>query len=360
MTLGVAGDLSQSGDLVTEAEPMPEATEPGLLPDLDTEPAPKPDADADAEAKALAATRIQAAHRGKQGRRQVRGTKLERRREEVRVRAQKRRQALQEQCAEDQAHVESEAQQLEPEPEPEIEPQIEAAPDSEEAQEGGPEPEPDLSQLSAPLPPALRRPTHDWQEQLKAGTPSTVAAVDTAQQVAVGRAMRETSFSWEGRGKLGLGFTHADEGLPVRINQIVPGSRAEQMSADGLALGLALIAINGYRVYPAVNGGGGGGGDGNNSSVARSHTETIQLVRDAAQACASGSVQRITMVFADFECQPAAMPATVQLDVARGPAEECAELEMEEPSSPGADPLSGASPGRPAWAEAAAAADAAR
>jgi hypothetical protein len=336
MTLGVAGDLSQSGDLVTEAEPMPEATEPGLLPDLDTEPAPKPDADADAEAKALAATRIQAAHRGKQGRRQVRGTKVERRRDEVQLRAQKRPQALQEQCAEDQAHVESEAQQPDPEPEP------------------------DLSQLSAPLPPALRRPTHDWQEQLKAGTPSTVAAVDTAQQVAVGRAMRETSFSWEGRGKLGLGFTHADEGLPVRINQIVPGSRAEQMSADGLALGLALIAINGYRVYPAVNGGGGGGGDGNNSSVARSHTETIQLVRDAAQACASGSVQRITMVFADFECQPAAMPATVQLDVARGPAEECAELEMEEPSSPGADPLSGASPGRPAWAEAAAAADAAR
>eukprot|EP01043_Picozoa_sp_COSAG02_P082370 COSAG02_NODE_20611_length_823_cov_0.828729_3_plen_111_part_01 len=43
-------------------------------------------------------------------------------------------------------------------------------------------------------------------------------------------------------GTLGIGFTKASEGLPVRINRLVPGGQGDAMV--GLKLGAALHAVN--------------------------------------------------------------------------------------------------------------------
>ena len=45
-----------------------------------------------------------------------------------------------------------------------------------------------------------------------------------------------------GPGTLGIGFTKASEGLPVRINRLVPGRQADAMG--GLKLGAVLHAVN--------------------------------------------------------------------------------------------------------------------
>ena len=49
-----------------------------------------------------------------------------------------------------------------------------------------------------------------------------------------------------GPGSIGIGFTSAHEGMPVKINRIVPGSPASRM--PGIQLGLELYAVNGVVI----------------------------------------------------------------------------------------------------------------
>ena len=49
-----------------------------------------------------------------------------------------------------------------------------------------------------------------------------------------------------GPGSIGIGFTAAREGMPVKINRIVPGSPASRLR--GMRLGLELYAVNGMAI----------------------------------------------------------------------------------------------------------------
>jgi len=65
-----------------------------------------------------------------------------------------------------------------------------------------------------------------------------------------------------GPGPLGIGFTKAADGMPVRIEKLVPGSQAESMK--GLEVGAPLFAVNGEAVGE------------------RSHAEAISMIKAAA------------------------------------------------------------------------------
>eukprot|EP01046_Picozoa_sp_COSAG06_P071748 COSAG06_NODE_20667_length_786_cov_0.861718_1_plen_110_part_01 len=70
-----------------------------------------------------------------------------------------------------------------------------------------------------------------------------------------------------GPGPLGIGFTKAADGMPVRIEKLVPGSQAESMK--GLEVGAPLFAVNGEAVGE------------------RSHDEAISMIKAAASGAAA-------------------------------------------------------------------------
>ena len=68
-------------------------------------------------------------------------------------------------------------------------------------------------------------------------------------------------------GQLGIRFTTADAGMPVRIDTVVPGSQAEQMG--GLEPGVALFAVNGAAVGE------------------RTHAQVVAMIKAALGAAAT-------------------------------------------------------------------------
>ena len=89
---------------------------------------------------------------------------------------------------------------------------------------------------------------------------------------------------FHGQGKLGIGFTSALDGLPVRISRLIPDSQAAVM--EGLQVGAVLHAVNGDAVHQ------------------RSHAEVIEMIRAAstrAAAAAAAGVIRLSFIELDSE-----------------------------------------------------------
>jgi hypothetical protein len=109
--------------------------------------------------------------------------------------------------------------------------------------------------------------------------------------------------------KTGIGFTMAREGMPVRVNRLVPGAPASRK--PGLAVGLELYAVNGMAI-----------GD-------RPHANAIAMVKAARWrvAAATAPVPPTRLTFA----QPA--ESSLQRD---GRADAEAEV-VHQPAQPGAE-----------------------
>lgn len=72
-----------------------------------------------------------------------------------------------------------------------------------------------------------------------------------------------------GAGRLGLRFSEAAEGLPVRVKEVIPGSQAD---GKGLSVGVPLCAVNGVEVAES------------------GHADVIAMVRAAAAGAGAGVV----------------------------------------------------------------------
>ena len=90
-------------------------------------------------------------------------------------------------------------------------------------------------------------------------------------------AQPEQLLTFRGDEPLGLGFSRESEGVPLRVDKLMPNSQAEHM--EGLVVGATLQAVQGEPVGE------------------RSHSETVAMVKEALESARGASDSSLTLTF---------------------------------------------------------------